>query len=717
MIPVKRYYGYILALLAEVLAFHRQVLFQHGALFPWDFRGVHLPLATFIAGSLRRGEMPLWEPYTYCGVPIFANIQAAIFYPPVLLATAASNWFGPASLPRLLAIAVAVQIFFAGICTFALLKRLGAQAGAAFVAATVYQLGCFFAVQAEHMGAMHSASWIPLVWLAVVELRDGVRWFWMAILSVALAMSILAGLPQVAVAAFGSAILLSLFRLGGADPLVRAGRPRPALSLSHSALSTRDMPARLPVADQGVRPTLLVLIACVWALLLAAVQLIPTAQLTQNSVAKFRAEWLKTGGGIKLGALYTLVLPNYWGALDIGKFHGPSDLTFLYLYCSLLGLALALAAMCWKPDRIARAFAILTLAASVWMLGDSTPVGRAIFLALPVSVRIGIHPEYTLPVFALGIAVLAGLGANRFLKPRWQIAAGAIIAIDLLLVSSGRPFNIEKGTTHDALEGSPQLAVQLQALASAPQPPYRVDMADMPYAWSSVWPILGIPTANGCDPMAPERTIQLRLAFAPGERWGTCYQVVNARSPVLGLANVRYVLSKSPVPLTTVATVDGYTIYENPRVMPRFFFPSRLQSAANLADAARALHALDFDPEETAIVEGDLAGPVATGDVQVERYSANRIELRTHSAGDAFLVASDSWYPGWQAAIDGKPARLYPTDVAFRGLRVPAGDHRIEMRFVPKILWWSAMVSIVALGGVVCALTGAGRGRRSSGHR
>lgn len=678
---MKRYYGYILALLAEVLAFYRHVLFQHGYLFPWDFRGVHLPLATFIAASLRRGEMPLWEPYTYCGVPIFANIQAAIFYPPGLLATAASNWFGPGSLPRLLAIAVAAQVFFAGVCTFALLRRLAAQPGAAFVGATVYQLGCFFAVQAEHMGAMHSASWIPLAWLSVVELREGLRWFWKAVLSLALAMTILAGLPQVAVAAFGSAIVLSMLPIRAATVRERS------LHLAR------------------------VLTASLWALLLAAVQLVPTAELTRHSVAKFRAEWLKSGGGINLGALYTLILPNHWGALDAGKFHGPSDPTFLYLYCSLLGLGLALAAICWKPGRLTGAFAALTLAATVWMLGDSTPVGRAIFLALPVSVRIAIHPEYTLPVFSLGIAVLAGLGANRFLKPRWQLAAGAIIALDLLLVSSGRPFNTEKGTTHDALDGSPQLAQRLRELARAPQPPYRVDMADAPYAWSSVWPILAVPSADGCDPLAPERIIQLRLSFAPGERWGTCYQVVNPLSPVLSLANVRYVLSKSHVPLPRIAEIEGYTIYENPRAMPRFFFAHRLQAAANLQDAARALHAADFDPAATAIVEADLApGPLSSGEVRVESYAPNKITLRTHSTGDTFLVAADSWYPGWQAAIDGQPARLYIADVAFRGIHVPSGDHLVEMRFVPKILWRSALVSGLALLGLLWALAGRRRG-------
>ena len=159
--------------------------------------------------------------------------------------------------------------------------------------------------------------------------------------------------------------------------------------------------------------------------------------------------------------------------------------------------------------------------------------------------------------------------------------------------------------------------------------------------------------ADGCDPLAPERVIQLRLAFAPGERWGTCYQVVNALSPVLGLANVRYVLSRSPLPLPRVANIAGYTIFENARVLPRFFFAQRVQAAASLADAAHALHAADFDPR-TAIVEAAIpTGAVAPGEVQVVSYAANRIRLRTRSAGDGFLVAGDTWYPGWEAPVPG----------------------------------------------------------------
>ena len=43
--------------------------------------------------------------------------------------------------------------------------------GAAWIGAMVYELGCFFAAQPEHMGAMQGASWLPLIWLGVVELR------------------------------------------------------------------------------------------------------------------------------------------------------------------------------------------------------------------------------------------------------------------------------------------------------------------------------------------------------------------------------------------------------------------------------------------------------------------------------------------------------------------------------------------------------------------
>jgi len=672
---------YSLALLLEVALFHRRVLFLRNFTFPWDFRGVHVPLATFVASSFRRGELPLWDPYTYCGYPIYANIQAALFHPPALLAALAGAWLGPELMPRLLVIAEVAQIWIAGIATYALLRRLGARPGAAWIGGTVYELGCFFASQAQHMGAVGAAAWLPLAWLCVVS--GGAS---RALLAVALAMTILAGLPQAAVAAFGSvlalAVLMAAFRLG-----------------------RRVLPAR-------------VLVACVWAVLLAAIQIAPAAELTRHSVAKFRAEWLRSGGGIKPGALITLLLPNHWNVFDLAKFHGPGDPTFLYLYSSLLGLALVLAAMLWKPDRWRRVFTVLTLGAGLWMLGDSTPVGRAIFQALPVSIRIGIHPEFTLEVFALGMAVLAGLGAHRFLRSRRvELAAGLLIAVDLLAVSSGRPFNVsstaaEPGMTRDSIDGSREFAARLRSLTGAVTPPYRFDTADASYSWASSAALLELPTANGCDPLAPERVIQVRLSFAPGPRWGTCYQVVDAASPVLRLIGARYLISRAAVnapDFRPAGDFVGYRIFENPRAFPRFFLTGRVRVARDLRESAAWLHAADFDPA-VAIVEApyrafdSLPGTATAGRVEVLSYAPTYIVLATHSAAPALLVGTDTWYPGWQAWVDGAPARIYAADVAFRGIRLPAGDHRVEMRFAPRILWISGLVSALALAAALAGL-------------
>jgi putative Ca2+/H+ antiporter (TMEM165/GDT1 family) len=667
---------YRIALVAAVCVFHRRVLFDRDFIFPWDFRAVHVPLATLIADAFRRGEFPLWDPYTYCGMPIFANIQAALFYPPGLAATGAGAIAGDALLPKFLAISVVIQIAFAGLCAFELMRKLDVRPAAAWIGASVFELGCFFAAQAEHMGAMQGAVWLPLIWLAVLQLRE-FRRRWLAILALALAMTVFAGLPQVAVAAFSSAISLAIL-----------------LALFRAATW------RVPAVTS---------LAALFALAAAAVQLFPTAELTYNSVAKYRSEWLGTGGGIPPGALLSLIIPNYWNVFDLSKFHGPTDLTFLYLYSSILGLALALGAIIWKPglrDREAwsRVFAAMLVIFTFGMLGDQTTLGRVALAALPIQLRIGIHPEFLFCVFSLALAVLAGLGAERLLpSSRLQIAAGIVIVCDLILVSSGRPMNqnstkLEPGIAHDSVDGSPEIIARLREITGRAVPPYRFDARPgVPFLWSSSAPVIGIPTANGCDPLAPERTIDARLAFASGPRWGTCYQVENPNSPMLNLMNVRALLSLTP---------GGYQIQENTAVLERFFFVPHVQPVNTLAQAASVVQSPEFRPSEDAVVEapGEKIETFAPGVVHVISYTASAIQLTTTASAPAFLVATESYYPGWEASIDGTPAHIYPTDAAFRGVMIPAGTHTVDFRFVPRTLYRSAIVSALALAALLVCL-------------
>jgi hypothetical protein len=153
--------------------------------------------------------------------------------------------------------------------------------------------------------------------------------------------------------------------------------------------------------------------------------------------------------------------------------------------------------------------------------------------------------------------------------------------------------------------------------------------------------------------------------------------------------------------LRRAASLPGHEVYENPQALPRFFLVSRVRNAAGLDEAAGWLRAPDFSPASEAIVEGEFDLPATAdgasgGNVTVQQYSARRIVLQVESPAPAFLVTSETHYPGWRALLDNEPAQLYFTNVAFRGLLVPAGKHEVVLEFAPAMVWWSAALSLAA---------------------
>jgi len=70
--------------------------------------------------------------------------------------------------------------------------------------------------------------------------------------------------------------------------------------------------------------------------------------------------------------------------------------------------------------------------------------------------------------------------------------------------------------------------------------------------------------------------------------------------------------------------------------------------------------------------------------------------VEVEAASDALLVLSEVYYPGWRATVDGEPAPILRVDSILRAVPVPAGAHRVEMRFVPLSFWLGAGISGLA---------------------
>jgi hypothetical protein len=664
-----------------VLFFHKP-LFSADFIFPWDFRAVQLPMLAFLRDELSQNRFALWNPYNYGGYPVYANIQACFFHPLVLASAFISSRLEWSSLPLLLEWIVVLQVWFGGVATYHLLRALGIGAAPAWTGAVMFETGSNFASRAEHIDSMMAAAWMPLAWLAVWHLRDEPRVDWLAVLAAALGLSIWGGFPQATVAVFGSTVIFAVLLAA-----LRMARP-------------------IVIAWAGC--------GCALGILLAAVPFIPTAQLTEYSVAKYRADYLGTGGGLYWQSLVSLVAPDRYNIFDLSRFNGPWDPTFLYLYSSIGGLLLAIFALARLAGphrhRTTALFALMLLFGLFWMLGDKTIVWRTLYPLLPAKVRIGIHPEYTYCIFSLAIAGLAAIGLDSLPCPAWtRWTIGAVIAADLFLVGSGRPMNVaslklEPGVTPDAFGGSTELLNQVRRYVDGNVPPWRFDTADASMEWTNGAPIMQIPSAAGISPMAPENAIQLRLFLHDGFRWGWNYPLEKLASPIVDLLNIRYIVAAgagvahlAALPkFRRIASLPGHELFENTQVFPRFFLVHQARAVSSIEQARDLILAHKIDLRQTAIVDRplDLAPDDAPGDVKTLHYEPNSIELSTQASRASLLVLSETYYPGWKAWLDDRPTPIYPTDIALRGVLVPAGVHRVRMEFRPLILPISLGISL-----------------------
>ena len=675
---MKRYLP-IALLVLQALIFFRHALWVPGYEIPWDLRGLHLPHAYLYADSLEKGRLPLWDPYTYCGRPDLANIQAAALYPAMPVVAALGLVFGRDTLLYWLEWTIVLHVALAGIFAFLLLRALGVKKASAYFGATTYELCGFFAAHAEHLGGLTIAAWLPFALLCVYHWHRKPNWRAALLLAAALALTVLAGNTPLTAVAMGACFLFGLL---------------------------------LAVLDGGRLAILLMTAAAsLFATLLSLAQLACTYQLTNLSVAQFRADYLGSGGGVPTTALVSLVWPNYYHIFEPARYKLPDDLTFMYLYCGMLGLLFGLAGVALaRRSRLNRVFAVLLACGTLATLGDTTWLGRTVLGLVPLNIRIGLHPESCAAVLCLSLAVLAALAFDRLVADRrlaWVLAAAA--AIDLIAVSSGHPMNAypaEPGVGRTHIDGRPETLKRMLQLTGAGFPPSRVDTVDASMAWSNTAPISRIYTANGSDAMAGYRTMQARLAFAKGERWGAYYQIENLRSPVIGLMNTQFVISNARLdaqrlagsPFRELTSIPGAIIYENQAVLPRFFLVSRLRPARSLEEAAALLKSPAFDPQREAIVEGAPPGALPppgepAGKVSVLEYGLQQVRLSAESQRPAYLVTSETHYPGWRAYVDGRPQPIYYTNVAFRGFPVPAGKHQVIMRFEAPLFWCAAAAS------------------------
>jgi hypothetical protein len=152
---------------------------------------------------------------------------------------------------------------------------------------------------------------------------------------------------------------------------------------------------------------------------------------------------------------------------------------------------------------------------------------------------------------------------------------------------------------------------------------------------------------------------------------------------------------------------DNVLIVRNKTALPRCW----LVAEAEAVDGEEALRRIrgesehPFDPRTTALLEIQPAylpqlpgGPVsAKATANLVSYDDNRLTIETSAETPTVLVVSEMVYPGWVATVDGVIVPIHITDFLLRGIALPAGSHRVEMRYTASAARNGAIISMLSL--------------------
>jgi hypothetical protein len=343
-------------------------------------------------------------------------------------------------------------------------------------------------------------------------------------------------------------------------------------------------------------------------------------------------------------------------------------------------------------------------------------------LAQPAGVARAVAPA---ACAAAAIAV-AFIGARR-----GRVRAGAVAA-SLLVIGEGIalwwPVIVQPRSAVLSAAPSPALEFLRSRLADG-----QTRFIGVPYTVGHpLTPLLfDLRDFRGVSALPARRYVEYLRAFDPNAAQFTLQQPSVRTSPLLDLAAVRFVAVRAPTKSPPAAHLDEdpqlalayaddrVAIYENHAAVPRF----RLVHQAEVVQDARAAterigawaaqggHAGELGLADRVIIEPDAAGQLpplpgaaSRGAERVRVVSddhPDRLALEVDVDTAGFLVVADTYHPGWNAWLDGEPTPIYPADLMFRAIFVPAGSHAIELRYQPRSFTAGALISALAL--IVCA--------------
>ncbi|MGA3188958.1 MAG: hypothetical protein ABSF22_17780 [Bryobacteraceae bacterium] len=161
---------------------------------PYDLWGFQYPLTDYAFQSVKYFSFPAWDVSIYCGQPFAANIQAALFYPPMWILFAASAWHGVLTYTALETFQFA-HVWLGFLLCFCWLRNKGLADLACILGGGIFAYSGYAMLQLQHLGLMCGYAWLPLGLWGIDDIAKDRSWRGFLKVTASSAACFLAGYP------------------------------------------------------------------------------------------------------------------------------------------------------------------------------------------------------------------------------------------------------------------------------------------------------------------------------------------------------------------------------------------------------------------------------------------------------------------------------------------------------------------------------------------
>lgn len=720
--------------------FFRAHIFS-GSFFWDDFNEQVYPNRAYAAKHISQGEIPYWNPNSFCGMPFMADVQTALFYPPhLLLDLIAGNGQYPIKLLQLLII---LHFFIAQISMYLLCRRLKISMYGAMIAAVSYGFSSPLVLHVFHPMQVEHLAWFPLILRFLHESVTEKKLMSVVITGILLGMTMLSGSPQMTLY-MGLFLGIAVLWLGLGSVISKQQ------TLQHATLSM--VYGLIALAIGGG---------------LFFIQYLPSKELASLSERNEMTFEKATVGSLEFKQIITAAVPKAFGDvkpetqnnktqfyLNEREYYLYWDTAFYFgIVTFLLGMFGAIRKWNTKEGSL---FIAMALFGFLFALGSNGFL-YSIFYNLPFfgtlriparmmfyvsfcfsilagygfdelvtssskdnKVLYGLGGAAILPIFfALGVStgsiveapeqmasaissygstalIVAILGFVLSILVYKKLLNGMIGSLAILLLvfidlhynSAG--FNVGKMNPVKDYEDTfrPDLRVLLQAKDVAD--PYRISMRARG--------IMALKRNQGLIDNVHlfEGYNQLLLAKR--------HPQANNEATVRDLLGIRYEIG--------IDSVRGASFVQRPN---RFRNAWMVYKAIETSeDKVKAVMKDSLDYNNIVVVEGSANVASLSGknsadvphSVTCTQYESNKLAYKVQTNEPGILCLSEIWYPAWNAYVDGKYVDVHRANYCLRAINIPAGEHTVEFRYESSSFTSGAMVTLGTLGVCVVMLIG-----------